>query len=149
MTSFISRSQFFFFFFCWISVALAVFAGVCSFLSRLLGCLFFFFSLRACSKGLLASAAQDEVGFISLTLGSSWWESLAVVPWVYTFEAVLLEGWWPLGQRISESRTMVLDLRPALAYALTAFYTISSKFMDFRSCCSILTLMEGLRPSRK
>ena len=66
-----------------------------------------------------------------------------------TFEAVLLKGRCPWGQRISETRTMALDLWPALDYALTALCTISSKSMDSRSCCSISTLMKGLRPSRK
>ena len=41
---------------------------------------------------------------------------------------------------------MVLDLRPALASALTVLYTISLKLVDAWSCYFILTLIEGLRP---
>ena len=44
---------------------------------------------------------------------------------------------------------MALDHRLALAFMLTALCTISSKSMASRSCCSISTLMEGLKPSRK
>ena len=78
-------------------------------------------------------------GFAFLRLDSLGRDSFAVVSWVCTFETVLLERRWPLGQQISESRTMTLDLRPALASVLTALCTISPKSMDFRSCCSILT----------
>ena len=52
---------------------------------------FFFLFLRACSKGLLA-LARDGVGLVFFTLGFSGWEFLVVVPWVCTFETVLLKG---------------------------------------------------------
>ena len=58
-------------------------------------------------------------------------------------------GWGPLGQRASESWAMVLDYRPTLASAMTAFWTISLKLVDARSCCSILTLIEDLGLSWK
>ena len=54
-----------------------------------------------------------------------------------------------LGAQISESRTMMLDFRLALAFVLTALCTISLKFMDSWSFCFISTLMEGLRFSWK
>ena len=111
----------------------------------------FFFS----QLGLAGSSERGKAGalpsvdFASLGLDSSVRGSLAVVPWVCIFEEVLWDGRWPLGQRASNSRTMVLDLRPALASALTTFCTISSKSMDSRSCYSISTLIEGLRFFRK
>ena len=93
-----------------------------------------------------SSAALVRTAFVSLALGFLGWEkSLAVVICVYTFKVVLLEGRWPLGQQISNFWIIVLDFRPALASALTVFCIISSKFIDSRSCCSISTLIEGLK----
>ena len=94
--------------------------------------------------GALPSACFASLGLDFLVRGS-----LAIVPWVCIFEEVLWDGRWPPKQWVSDSRTMVLDLRPALASALTAFYTISWKFMDSQSYCSISNLIEGLRYSRK
>ena len=111
----------------------------------------FFLSFLPCSEDFAAlvqggAGAFFLAGFASLGLNSSGQGSFADVPCICTFEAVLLEGRWPRGQQISKSWTMALDLRPVLASALTALYTISSKSMDSRSCCSISTLMKGLRP---
>ena len=138
-----------FFFFLAVSTMLSPVAGV-SFGSLVWSHwrlnLFYLSSFLAGSAGL----SRRETDFGSLILGSLGQEkSLAVVFWVYTFEAVLLEGRWPRGQRISESRTMMVDLRPALAFALTALYTISLKFTNSRSCCSISNLIKGLKLSWK
>ena len=104
-------------------------------------------------SSFLAGSAGSSYGgtdFGSLVLGSSEREkSSALVPWVCTFKAVLLERRSPWRQRISKSRTMMVDLEPALASTLTFFCTISSKFTDSRSCYSILTIIKGLRPSWK
>ena len=99
--------------------------------------------------GMGQSGVLPLVDFTSLDLDSSVWGFLAVISGVYNFEEVLWDGWWSWKQRIFESWIMVLDLSPALASMLTALCIISSKFMDSRFCCSISTLMEGLRPSQK
>ena len=94
--------------------------------------------------------SRRETDFGSLVLSSSRREeSLAVVPWVCTFEAIFLERQWPWRQQISESWTTIVDLKLALVSALMALYIISSKFMDSWSCYSISTLIEGLRSSWK
>ena len=100
--------------------------------------------LKQGGAGFLPSA-----DFASLGLDSSGLDSLPIVTWVYIFEAVLLERRWPLRQRASKSRSMVLDLRPALASVLTAFCTISSKSMGSWSWYFILTFMKDLRLFRK
>ena len=108
------------------------------------------FCLSSFLAGLKGFATLAQTDFISLALDfSRWGKFLAVILWVCTFEAVLLERRWLLEQQISESRTMVLDFRLALTSALIAFCTISSKFTDSPSCCFISTLIEGLRSFRK
>ena len=87
--------------------------------------------------------------FAFLGLDSSGRGSFAVVTWICTLEAVLLRERWPQKQQISEFRTILLDLRPALASALTILCIISSKFMDSLSYCSISTLIKGLSLSQK
>ena len=133
------------------TLVLTLVAGVCSpGCSRLWFRSFFFFTFLSSFLAGSAISSRDGAGFGSLALGSSErGESLWLEPWVCTLEVVLWDERWPMGQRASNSRTMVLDLKPALAFALTAFCTISSKFVDSRSYCSISTLMEGLRPSQK
>ena len=128
-------------------------------LSPIAGVEFFFFLSYSrfffLQLGLAGSLEQGGAGALSsvniafLDLDSSVRSSLAVVPWVCTFEKVLWDGQWPLQQWASDFRTMVLDFRPALASALTTFCTISSKSIGSRSCYSILTLMQDLRLSRK
>ena len=142
-----------YFFFDPASVTLVPVAGVCSFLSRNLRFLSFLSLLPSSedSAALVRGGAGVffSAGFASLGLDSSGRGSFADVPLVCTFEAVLLEGRWPQEQRIFESRTMVLDLRPTFASALTVFYTISSKSMASQSCYSISILIESLRLFRK
>ena len=43
---------------------------------------------------------------------------------------------------------MILDLKPALAFALIALCTISSKLPDSQSCYFISTLKKDLRSSQ-
>ena len=138
-------------------VMLVPVAGVCFFCSlvwswlcfqnfRFLSCRSFLFFLF-CSKD---SAALVWTDFAFLALGfSGREEALTVVFWICTFKTVLLEGQWPREHQISESRTMVLDLRLVLVSPLTTFCNISSKSMASQSCCFISTLIEGLRPFRK
>ena len=87
---------------------------------------------------------RGGAGFGSLSLDFSE-QKKSLEPWVYTFEEVLWDKRLLLGQQASEFQTMVLDFRLALAFTLIAFYIISSKLINALSCCSILTLMEGLR----
>ena len=124
-------------------------AGVCSLVCfRLWFRSLFFFSFLSSFLVGSATSSQDWAGFASLGLDSSQ-RIETLEAWVYTLEKVLWDRRWSLGQRASDSQTMVLDLRPALASALTALCTISSKFVSFLSCCSISILIEGLRPFRK
>ena len=48
-------------------------------------------------------------------------------------------------QQILQSRIMIVDLRPALVFALTALYIICLKFIDSGSCYFISTLIKNLR----
>lgn len=110
-----------------------------------------FLSIQEVLLGLV-DLRQDGAGALSLSgfaflgLDSLIWGFLAIVSWVCIFKAVevVLEGLWPLRQWISKSQTLILDLRPVLASALTVYYIISSKLIDYWSCCSILTLIESL-----
>lgn len=88
-------------------------------------------------------------GFESLGLDSSNLKSLVLEPWVFTFEKVLWDEKWPLGQQVSKFQTMALNLRPVLAFLLIAFYTIPLKLVDALSCYSILILIKSLKLFQK
>ena len=94
------------------------------FLVLLLLLILFLLFLVSSLDGLIGAERSKglAVGLLYfLGLGSLAQGSLAVVPWVCTFEKILWDGRWPLGQRTSESLIMVLDLRPASVSALTVF----------------------------
>lgn len=92
--------------------------------------------------GALPSTCFAVLGLDSLLRG------LLVVGFlVYIFEKVLWNRHLFLGQYVSKSRTIILDLRPALASVLIALCIIFSKLVDVLSCYFISTLMKGLRPS--
>lgn len=107
-------------------------------------CFLFFLFFLLYSKDsatLVRSRARvfSLADFVFLVLDSLGRDSLVVIPLVNTFKIIIieLEGRWPLEQWISESRTIILDFKFALAFALTAFYIISSKLTDSQSCYSI------------
>ena len=144
-------SRLFFFFFETL-VVLTLVARVYSFRSpmcfRLWPWNLFFLSLLSSFLVNSIASSYDGADFGSLGLVFLEWDK-SLEPWVYTFEEVLWDGRWPLGQQASESRIMVLDLWPALTSAFTTLCTISLKLVDAWSYCSISTLIEGLRPSQK
>lgn len=125
-------------------VLLLLTRGFFCFLIAFCLCFLVLFFLSFYSKN---SVTLVWVGFVSLVLGFLGQKSLTVVPWVCTFEAILLEKQWLLGQQISKSQTMILDFRPILASLLTVFYIIFSKFTNFWSCFFILILIDGLKLS--
>ena len=141
------------------SVTLVFVPRVYSFLSLIWSCQYFrnfyflsFLSFLFCSKNsIILSWSRKEVfflvGFVFLDLDFLKQDFFAVVPSISSFKIVEieLEGHRPLRQHIFKLWTMMLDFRPALAFVLTVFYTISSKLMDSQSCCFILTLIESLR----
>ena len=83
-------------------------------------------------------------GFNFLDLNSLRLDLLVLNPWILTFAKMAWEKQWLLKQRTSKSRIIALDFRPTLAFALIILCIISSKFMDFRFCYSIFTLIEAL-----
>ena len=111
---------------------------------------FFFFSWQLGLTGSFERGKKKALSsayFVFLGLDSSVRGSLAVILYVYIFQKVLWNKRWPLKQRASKSQTIILDFRPALASALIVLCIISLKLVDAQFCCSILTLMEGLRLS--
>lgn len=123
-------------------------ARVCFFcfsiLSHLYSLIFFFLSFHPKSFIILIWAS-----YIFLALGFLKQRSLTVILWVCIFRKVLLKKRWTWGQQKSVSQTMALDCKPILASTLTIFCIIFIKLVNTWSYCSILNLIEGLKPSRK
>ena len=84
----------------------------------------FFLSFLLLFLSDFATLSRNGIDFVSLSLGFLRQEEF-LEPWICIFKEVLWDGWWPLGQRASKSWTMMLDLRPILAFILTTLCTIS------------------------
>ena len=134
------------------SMTLSFVAGVEFFQSHFFLKYSFFLSWRKIFSGSLVRGGAGVFPLAvceSLGLDSFSLDFLAVEPWIYTLVEVFWNGQWPLGQRKSVSWIIILDFRPALASALTVLCTISLKLVNAQSCCSIFTLIKGLRLSQK
>lgn len=88
--------------------------------------LFLFFLLYSKDNVILVCG---KINFEFLTLASLGQKFLTVIPWVCNFPAVWLVEQWSLRQQISKFRTIVLDLRPILAFIVMALCIISLKWV--------------------
>lgn len=88
--------------------------------------LFLFFLLYSKDNVILVCG---KINFEFLALASLGQKFLTVIPWICTFSAVWLIEQWSLKQQISKFRTIVLDLRPTLAFIVMALCIISLKWV--------------------